>query len=84
MDTLLSSLLIALSLVGLSGFLFLRSRRGPRLPPGPRPLPVVGNFHQLGKKPYETLSQLAKTHGPLMSIRLGSLYTVIVSSPEMA
>ncbi|XP_047968900.1 ferruginol synthase-like [Salvia hispanica] len=84
MDPLVSSLLIALSLIGLTGFLFLRSRRGPRLPPGPRPLPIIGNFHQLGKKPYETLSHLAKTHGPLMSIRLGSLYTVIVSSPEMA
>ncbi|XP_057799347.1 ferruginol synthase-like [Salvia miltiorrhiza] len=85
MDSLfLFPLVLALSLVGLTGYLFFRSGARRRLPPGPRPLPVVGNFLQLGKKPYETLSQLAKTHGPLMSIHLGSLYTVIVSSPEMA
>ncbi|XP_047951649.1 ferruginol synthase-like [Salvia hispanica] len=65
-------------------FIFLRGP-GPRLPPGPRPLPIIGNIHQLGKKnPYETLRQLAKTYGPLMSIRLGSAYMVVASTPEMA
>lgn len=61
-------------------FVFLPSR----LPPGPRPLPIIGNIHQLGKNPTETLRQLAKTYGPLMSIRMGSVYTVVASSPEMA
>ncbi|KAH6836261.1 hypothetical protein C2S53_001127 [Perilla frutescens var. hirtella] len=77
---------VALFLMVWTGFLYLRagSRHGKPLPPGPKPLPIVGNFLQLGKKPYETLAELAKTHGPLMSIHLGSLYTVIVSSPEMA
>ncbi|KAL1552540.1 unspecific monooxygenase [Salvia divinorum] len=83
MDTVFFPLLIALSLIGLTWFLSRRS--GSRaLPPGPKPLPVIGNFLQLGKKPYITLSHLAKTHGPLMSIHLGSLYTVVASSPEMA
>nr|WEQ50539.1 cytochrome P450 76AH58 [Salvia officinalis] len=76
-------LVVALSLIALTGFLS-RRRRAQRLPPGPKPLPVIGNILQLGKKPYETLSSLAKTHGPIMSIHLGSLYTVVVSSPEMA
>ncbi|OUZ99480.1 Cytochrome P450 [Macleaya cordata] len=54
------------------------------LPPGPVPLPIVGSILKLGKKPHESLSQLANAHGPLMSLKLGSLTTVIVSSPTMA
>nr|WJZ49104.1 cytochrome P450 [Isodon lophanthoides var. gerardianus] len=80
---------ISLFLIISTAFLFLRSTfrhgRAKPLPPGPKPLPIVGNFLQLGiKKPYESLAKLAKTHGPLMSLHLGSLCTIIVSSPEMA
>ncbi|KAG6407028.1 hypothetical protein SASPL_130008 [Salvia splendens] len=71
-------------LLGLRRFVFPR-RTPARLPPGPRPLPIIGNLHQLGKKnPYETLRQLAKTYGPLMSIRIGSVHTVVASAPETA
>ncbi|KAJ1254723.1 hypothetical protein BS78_K336400 [Paspalum vaginatum] len=57
-------------------------RRG--LPPGPRPLPLVGNLHLLGAQPHRSLAALAKTHGPLMSLRLGAVTTVVASSPEVA
>ncbi|KAH6804549.1 hypothetical protein C2S51_032796 [Perilla frutescens var. frutescens] len=59
---------------------------GPRrkLPPGPYPLPIIGNMLQLGRKPHHSFAQLSKQYGPLMSIHLGSLYTVVASSPEMA
>ncbi|XP_047946304.1 ferruginol synthase-like [Salvia hispanica] len=81
MDCVLIVVVVGVLLLGLRWFVFLR---GPRLPPGPRPLPIIGNVHQLGKNQYESLRQLAKTYGPLMSIRLGSVYTVVVSTPEMA
>ncbi|GLJ47036.1 hypothetical protein SUGI_0993260 [Cryptomeria japonica] len=58
--------------------------RGQRLPPGPRPWPVIGNIHQLGKSPNESLFQLAKIHGPLITLHLGWRTTVIASSPAMA
>ncbi|XP_077239298.1 cytochrome P450 76T24-like [Tasmannia lanceolata] len=55
-----------------------------KLPPGPFPLPIVGNLFKLGDKPNESLAELAKTYGPLMTLRLGCVTTVIVSSANMA
>ncbi|KAL1552546.1 unspecific monooxygenase [Salvia divinorum] len=75
-------LLVALFFIAVSCFLSFRRRRS--LPPGPFPLPIVGNMLQLGSNPHQTFAKLSKRYGPLMSIHLGSLYTVIVSSPEMA
>ncbi|XP_038973453.1 geraniol 8-hydroxylase-like [Phoenix dactylifera] len=61
-----------------------RSHSQGLLPPGPRPLPVVGSLLQLGNKPHQSLARLAKTYGPLMSLRLGQVTTIVVSSPEIA
>uniref|UniRef100_A0A804IR48 Uncharacterized protein n=1 Tax=Musa acuminata subsp. malaccensis TaxID=214687 RepID=A0A804IR48_MUSAM len=58
--------------------------RGQRLPPGPTPLPVVGNLFELGDKPHRSLARLAKVYSPIMTLRLGQVNTVFVSSPEMA
>ncbi|KAL1532387.1 unspecific monooxygenase [Salvia divinorum] len=75
-------LLAALFFIAVSCLLSFRRRRN--LPPGPFPLPIIGNMLQLGAKPHQTFAKLSNKYGPLMSIHLGSLYTVIVSSPEMA
>jgi len=53
-------------------------------PPGPKPLPIIGNLHILGKLPHRTLQSLSKKHGPIMSLKLGKIPTIIVSSPESA
>ncbi|GKA81457.1 geraniol 8-hydroxylase-like protein [Tanacetum coccineum] len=59
-------------------------RRNSRLPPGPYPLPIIGNLLELGDKPHCSLATLSKRYGPLMSLKLGSRTTIVVSSPDMA
>nr|XP_051203480.1 geraniol 8-hydroxylase-like isoform X3 [Lolium perenne] len=55
-----------------------------RLPPGPIPLPLIGSLHLMGDQPHRSLARLARIHGPLMSIRLGAVTTVVASSPDAA
>ncbi|KAK8500635.1 hypothetical protein V6N12_020327 [Hibiscus sabdariffa] len=60
------------------------NKNGRKLPPGPRSLPLIGNLHMLGKFPHQNLHHLAKRYGPIMSLRLGSIPTIVVSSPQAA
>uniref|UniRef100_A0A7N0VLR3 Cytochrome P450 n=1 Tax=Kalanchoe fedtschenkoi TaxID=63787 RepID=A0A7N0VLR3_KALFE len=80
---------LAITVVFLSGFaLKCLLKRKPsnhcKLPPSPIKFPIIGNLHQLGVLPHRTLDQLAKRHGSLMLLRLGSKPTLIVSSPSAA
>ncbi|XP_047968177.1 ferruginol synthase-like [Salvia hispanica] len=77
-------ILAALILITFATWFISSRQRRKNLPPGPFPLPIVGNMLQLGTQPHESFAKLSKKYGPLMSVHLGSLYTVIVSSPEMA
>ncbi|KAK7343225.1 hypothetical protein VNO77_11809 [Canavalia gladiata] len=54
------------------------------LPPGPTSWPVVGNIFQLGWSPHESFTKLARKHGPIMTLWLGSMCTVVISSSEVA
>ncbi|WVZ59626.1 LOW QUALITY PROTEIN: hypothetical protein U9M48_009742 [Paspalum notatum var. saurae] len=80
----LAWLLVSVSGVYLLGLLTHERERRRGLPPGPRPLPVIGSLHLLGDQPHRSLARLAKVHGPLMSLRLGTVTTVVASSPAVA
>ncbi|KAL5740678.1 hypothetical protein ACOSP7_029559 [Xanthoceras sorbifolium] len=55
-----------------------------QLPPGPRWWPVVGNIFQLGWAPHESFAKLARKQGPIMTLWLGSMGTVVISSSQVA
>ncbi|KAK0585270.1 hypothetical protein LWI29_025954 [Acer saccharum] len=61
-----------------------RSEKLGQLPPGPRWWPVVGNIFQLGWSPHESFAKLSRKHGPIMTLWLGSMSTVVISSSEVA
>lgn len=61
-----------------------KNKSAEKLPPGPPSWPIIGHLHLLGKLPHRNLGLLSQRYGPLMSLRLGSVATVIVSDAEMA
>ncbi|XP_010544668.1 PREDICTED: cytochrome P450 76C1-like [Tarenaya hassleriana] len=61
-----------------------RSIGAAALPPGPPRLPIIGNILNVGKNPHHSLAELSKVYGPVMSLKLGTLTTVVVASPEAA
>ncbi|XP_066342668.1 geraniol 8-hydroxylase-like [Miscanthus floridulus] len=74
-------LVLVLSSLYLLG-LYADSRRN--LPPGPRPLPLVGSLFSLGALPHRSMARLAECHGPVMALRLGTVTTIVASSADAA
>ncbi|XP_028577795.2 cytochrome P450 2K6-like isoform X1 [Podarcis muralis] len=52
-------------------------------PPGPRPLPLIGNLHIMDlQRPYRTMLKLSKQYGPVFSIQMGPRKTVVLTGYE--
>lgn len=81
----LFALQTALILFLISCWIYRRLRCRPsKIPPGPFPIPIIGNIFQLTGKFYRTLAELSRTYGPVMSIKLLNKTIIIVSSPKHA
>ncbi|KAG8550066.1 hypothetical protein GDO81_029039 [Engystomops pustulosus] len=52
-------------------------------PPGPKPLPILGNILKLDmSKPHKTLYKLSKEYGPIFSVQMGMTKMVILCGYE--
>nr|XP_028577803.1 cytochrome P450 2K6-like [Podarcis muralis] len=59
------------------------NKSSQNLPPGPRPLPLIGNLHIMDlKTPYRTMLKLSKQYGPVFSIQMGPQKTVVLTGYE--
>nr|AXE71682.1 CYP2B [Arborimus longicaudus]AXE71686.1 CYP2B [Arborimus longicaudus] len=80
-----ASVLLLLAL--LVGFLLLMIRGHPKprghLPPGPRPLPLLGNLLQMDRKgPLNSFIQLQKKYGDVFTVHLGPRPVVMLYGTE--
>ncbi|MED6150366.1 hypothetical protein PIB30_071572 [Stylosanthes scabra] len=67
-----------------SNLVFKTQKSSTKLPPGPKPLPIIGNILQLGTQPHQSLTKLSQTYGPIMTLKLGNITTIVISSPQLA
>ncbi|KAM4042290.1 cytochrome P450 2K4-like [Anomaloglossus baeobatrachus] len=79
--TLLLSFIIILFLV--NTFMSQRQGNDKNSPPGPTPLPIIGNIHILDiGKPYKTFVQLAKKYGTVFTFRIGMSKSIVLCGYE--
>ncbi|KAB1222998.1 Cytochrome P450 98A2 [Morella rubra] len=72
----------ALVVLFLSYYLYQRLRF--KLPPGPRPWPIVGNLYDIKPVRFRCFAEWAQAYGPIISVWFGSTLNVIVSNTELA
>ncbi|PIN03541.1 Cytochrome P450 CYP2 subfamily [Handroanthus impetiginosus] len=56
----------------------------PKLPPGPKPWPIIGNLNLIGSIPHQSLHMLSQKYGEIMLLKFGKFPVVVASSPEIA
>lgn len=78
--------MLSLAFLGTLFILYLLSRRSqPRLPPGPRPLPILGNLHQAPRKnSWLEFKKWHEEHGPIVSFKLGQQVFVLLGTHKAA
>nr|QFU47831.1 coumaroyl ester 3'-hydroxylase [Morus alba] len=73
---------VAIILLLLSYKLYQRLRF--KLPPGPRPWPVVGNLYDIRPVRFRCFAEWAQSYGPIISVWFGPTLNVVVSTAELA
>lgn len=61
-----------------------RKGRNLRSLPRPQPWPIIGNLGLLGPLAHQDFAKLAKEHGGIFHLHLGTADCIVVSSSEMA
>ncbi|XP_069584341.1 cytochrome P450 2K6-like isoform X6 [Ranitomeya imitator] len=64
-------------------FFFGWKKNAYNLPPGPRPLPIIGNLHILDmERPHLTMHELSKKYGPVYTLQIGVEKVVVICGYE--
>jgi len=81
--TMIAFIILSVSLV-LLVYVFRKNRKTSRLPPGPSGIPLLGYLPWIDPvRPYVTLTELAKKYGPICGLQMGSVYTILLSDPQL-
>ncbi|XP_024081341.1 cytochrome P450 306a1 isoform X2 [Cimex lectularius] len=77
-------IMVTMAIALLIGYLLYVYSKWKSFPPGPWGLPIVGYLPWIDKdKPYITLTELARRYGPIYSVSMGSVSTVVVSDAQL-
>ena len=77
--------LTGLFMAGLLGVLIHDMILWKRMPPGPQPLPFIGNKLDVpGKYPWIQFQEWSRKYGPIYTLWFGRRPTVIISDPVVA
>ncbi|CAN7985560.1 unnamed protein product, partial [Ixodes hexagonus] len=60
-------------------FVYKRKTKVVRLPPGPKGCPVFGFLPMLGNNHHTLFRDLAKTYGPIVGVKFGTSYIVVLN-----
>uniref|UniRef100_A0A8C5P9W1 Cytochrome P450 n=1 Tax=Leptobrachium leishanense TaxID=445787 RepID=A0A8C5P9W1_9ANUR len=75
--SILLSIIVVLFLI--NTFYDRNGKSNKNFPPGPRPLPIIGNIHILDKKrPFKTFQELAEKYGSIFSFHMGLTKVVVL------
>ena len=71
---------VLLCVVALAYYLYNHYNQARKYPPGPTPLPLLGNVHQMNPaRPELTLNQWAKERNGIATVHLGPQRVVVLS-----
>ena len=54
------------------------------LPPGPIPLPIIGNLHLLGSSPHSAMKDISRKYGDIFRIYFGPQLAIVVTRIDIA
>lgn len=61
-----------------------QDRQTFRLPPGPLGIPILGYLPWIdARNPHVSLTKLVRKYGPICGLRMGSVYTILLSDPRL-
>ncbi|EIM91747.1 cytochrome P450 [Stereum hirsutum FP-91666 SS1] len=73
----------AVGLTFITAYRAFQSRKHPPYPPGPKPLPVVGNAHHMPtEKEWIAFADMAKAYGDIMHLSVLGRHIIVLSSPK--